>query len=71
MKGMYTFACWVCVCRRFESEVATNSHDKPAGTKVVMLNDVARAFFEAPMQRTVCVELPSEALEGEETQRTR
>ena len=29
--------------------------------KVIMLNDVARAFFEAPMTRTVCVELPAEA----------
>ena len=35
--------------------------------KVIMLNDVARAFFEAPMTRTVCVELPEEArAEGEE-----
>ena len=28
---------------------------------VVMVNDVARAFFEAPVGRTVCVELPPEA----------
>ena len=28
---------------------------------VIMVNDVARAFFEAPVQRTVCVELPPEA----------
>jgi hypothetical protein len=34
--------------------------------KVVMINDVARAFFEAPMKRTVCVELPWEALTDEE-----
>ena len=34
--------------------------------KVIMLNDVARAFFEAPMRRSVCVEVPPEALgEGE------
>ena len=33
--------------------------------KVVMINDVARAFFEAPMRRELCVELPNEArLEG-------
>ena len=32
-----------------------------------MINDVARAFFEAPMKRMLCVELPTEALEGEET----
>ena len=34
--------------------------------KVIMINDVARAFFEAPMKRTVCVELPWEALTEEE-----
>ena len=34
-------------------------------TKIIMVNDVARAFFEAPARRLVCVELPPEALEGE------
>ena len=29
--------------------------------QVVMINDIARAFFEAPVTRTVCVELPPEA----------
>ena len=28
--------------------------------KVIMINDVARAFFEAPAVRQVCVELPEE-----------
>ena len=28
--------------------------------KVMMVNDVARAFFEAPIQRRLCVELPQE-----------
>ena len=44
------------------SDVATvrqGSHSRSA--RVVMINDVARAFFEAPMQRLVCVELPPEA----------
>ena len=36
------------------------------GRKVVMVNDVARAFFEAPIKRTVCVELPEEAMTEEE-----
>ena len=37
------------------------------GETVVMASDVARAFFEAPMQRNLCVELPDEAKnEGEE-----
>ena len=30
------------------------------------MNDVARAFFEAPMRRDICVELPAEAGEGED-----
>ena len=34
--------------------------------KVIMVNDVARAFFEAPMLRDICVELPAEAGEGED-----
>ena len=34
--------------------------------KSVMIADVSRAFFEAPAKRDVCVELPAEALEGEE-----
>ena len=36
---------------------------------VIMISDVSRAFFEAPMTRDVCIELPKEALnEGEEDQ---
>ena len=34
--------------------------------KVVMINDVARAFFEAPVNRKICVELPDECKEGME-----
>ena len=34
--------------------------------KVIMVNDVARAFFEAPMRRDLCFELPAEADEGED-----
>ena len=32
--------------------------------KVVMINDIARAFFEAKTQRKVCVELPAEDLDA-------
>ena len=33
-----------------------------------MINDISSAFFEAPMRRNVCVELPEEAMteEGKE-----
>ena len=33
---------------------------------VIMINDVSKAFFEAPMRRYVCVELPDEAKTAEE-----
>ena len=33
---------------------------------MIMVNGVARAFFEAPMRRDICVELPAEAGEGED-----
>ena len=30
------------------------------GTKVIMVNDVARAFFEAPAMRNICIKIPKE-----------
>ena len=43
------------------SEAATvETGDEEGGAKVIMINDVARAFFEAPKTREVCVELPEE-----------
>ena len=49
------------------SDAATVEYHAYAEEKCTMINDVARAFFEAPMKRMLCVELPEEALEGEET----
>ena len=43
------------------SATATISDGTDAEDKIIMVNDVARAFFEAPVRRTVCVELPAEA----------
>ena len=34
--------------------------DGQAKRKVMMINDVARAFFEAKATRTICIELPEE-----------
>ena len=45
-------------------EAATR--EKGEEDKVLMINDVARAFFEAPASRQVCVELPDEDLTEEE-----
>ena len=33
---------------------------------VLEVDDVSRAFFEAPMQREMCIELPWEALDEHE-----
>ena len=41
-------------------EAATVRADEPLGSKILMVNDVSRAFFEAPAIRNVCVEIPAE-----------
>ena len=42
------------------SEASTGRHGERVEEKVIMINDVARAFFEAPVRRKICVELPEE-----------
>ena len=41
-------------------EAATVRSDEKMGSKVLTVNDVARALFEAPAVRSVCIELPGE-----------
>ena len=41
-------------------EAATIRNKDDQHSQVIMINDVARAFFEAPAVRQVCVELPDE-----------
>ena len=43
------------------SEAATERPGKGRVETVVMISDVARAFFEADAKRELCVELPAEA----------
>ena len=43
-------------------EAATVRTDEEMGPKVIMINDVARAFFEAPATRDICIEIPKEDL---------
>ena len=43
------------------SDVARDDRDKS-----ILIADVSRAFAEAPAKRGLCVELPEEALEGQE-----
>ena len=47
------------------SEAATFGYGEEEN-KVIMINDVSRAFFEAPMKREMCVEIPGEDREGGE-----
>ena len=39
---------------------------KAGNGKSILIADVSRAFFEAPAKRDLCVELPEEALQGDE-----
>ena len=45
-------------------EAATVEGEKEEQEKVIMVNDVAKAFFEAKAIRKLCVELPSERAES-------
>ena len=49
------------------SEAATIREGAKETDKVIMTNDVSRTFFEAPVKRIMCIELPeAECLEGED-----
>ena len=43
-------------------DAATAGGARPDADRVGMINDVARAFFEAPAVRNICVEIPKEDL---------
>lgn len=64
IEGLFAATAPLEALRLLVSEVAT--YDPSNGTdagEVFMPNDVARRFFEAPIHREVCIELPYEALE--------
>jgi len=46
--------------RLLVSELATEHEDEKENDNVMMVNDVARAFFEAWTERDICIELPDE-----------
>ena len=56
MEGLFAATPPLEALRLLLSVAATGERDH-----VIMTNDVARAFFEAPAQRDVCIELPEEA----------
>ena len=50
-------------------EAATIRSGQDTHSKIIMVNDVARAFFEAPAVRNVCVELPDEDKSAEDVRK--
>ena len=52
--------------RAIVSEAGTQRQSRDIGDTVIMLNDVARAFFEARAIRELCVEIPIEDRSPEE-----
>ena len=47
--------------RLLVSLAATGESVDQCDDHVIMVNDVSRAFFEAPARRVICIELPAEA----------
>ena len=64
------FACNHCLesLRFLVHEPAAVRSNDPLSSKVMMINDAARAFLEAPVVRNVCVEIPAEDKEEAEIQ---
>ena len=66
-EGLYASTPPLEALRWLLSHAATvDQKTKKYEEKVILIADVSRAFFEAPMHRKVAVELPSEALTEEE-----
>ena len=55
MDGLFAGTPPLEALRYLVHEAATVRADEPVGSKVIMINDVARAFFEAPAVRNICV----------------
>ena len=59
MDGLFAGTPPLEALRFLVHEAATVRSSEPLGSKVIMINDVARAFFEALSVRNVCVEIPA------------
>ena len=66
MDGIFAGTPPLEALRYIVHEAATVDERKGKHNKVIMINDVARAFFEAKATRAICVELPSESLTEED-----
>ena len=60
MEGIFAGTPPLEALRALIHEAATLRRGQDMRSTVVMVNDVSRAFFEAPAVRQVCVELPDE-----------
>ena len=60
MDGLFAGTPPLEALRFLVHEAATVRSGEEMGTKVIMVNDVARAFFEAPAMRNICIEIPKE-----------
>ena len=64
LEGLFAATPPLEALRALISEAATV--DEEPNEKVIEIDDVSRAFFEAPAVRQVCVEIPEEALTAED-----
>ena len=62
MDGLFAGTPPLEALRFLVHEAATVRSNEETGSKVIMINDVARAFFEAPATRNICIEIPKEDL---------
>ena len=60
MDGLFAGTPPLEAFRLLIQEAATVRTDEPMGSKVLMINDVSRAFFEAPAVRDICIEIPKD-----------
>ena len=62
MDGLFAGTPPLEALRFLVHEAATARTGEEMGTKVIMINDAARAFFEASATRDICIEIPKEDL---------
>ena len=62
MEGIFAGTPPLEALRFLVHEAATVRSNEEMGSKVIMINDVARAFLEAPATRDICIEIPKEDL---------
>ena len=62
MDGLFAATPPLEALRFLVHEAATVRSSEEMGSKVIMVNDVARTFLEARVMRHVCIEIPKEDL---------